>query len=322
MSAPLGSFGSLDELDAASATAADDAADDQVTPLADAQPFQSQTQPPLITWAPTGANVIGMRGTYVTLNDNLSLSVYNSNTSVGTVTASIRIMTPDGTILTQQLAVEGVQSNRVPQEVTVPLSEGMLIGVGIDCDAATVSRGQCFVNLFLQRNLGSSQPVVEMLISDYITSAYQPSWPSCPLKAPTEPPGYYVVRNGSAGVAGAEVSVSVPSGARWRLIACQTAFSTNGGAGNRNVGLSISTPGNTIWSVSANAAQPDGTSDSHYNWGAAVTWQSADATHQLMSIPPDFFLPAGSTISTNTANMNPLDIYTLMQATVEEWIDA
>jgi|HubBroStandDraft_5_1064220.scaffolds.fasta_scaffold129392_2 hypothetical protein len=320
MSASDGIFGSVDALDAASAPSLDSTPVVVTEPPPAVVPFSSQTQLPGVTWGVQGNPTLSVPARYVTLNDQFALFVRNSVNAVTLVQATIRILQPDGTIGTQQLVLNNPTSDRNGNQVFVNCQEGLLIGVAIDYNTTPVVRGQLYVNFFIVRNIGTASPYQEMLIADYLTPGFKPSWPMGELRASTDGEGYLYGRFGPNPIAGEDATVTNPSTTRWSVQSIQAALQTSATVQQRQVRFIISEGAAVVWTVTMPAQQAPSTLV-HYALAPGVNWQSGDTLNQIASMPPDLKMSGNISIQTFTTGLEPGDLWSNIQVAVEEWID-
>jgi hypothetical protein len=313
MSTPPGTYDTLDALDAASAPIT-------ILPADAPAPFESQTQAAGITWGTQGEPSLAEKSTYVTLNDSIALTVFNSNPGLSSVSAYVRIMRPDGIVLTQIVTINNPTSNRGGNAQSVPLPEGMLLAVMVGGNNVPLTRGQCWVNVYIVRNLGSSPPFVEMLIADYLTTAFQPTWPEGDLKAPTDDHGVIYLYQGQAPNAGNEAILAQPANTRWRWMGINYNLTASATVGNRFSGFQISVGGVAIFLERSPAAQTAGQFDS-YTYGINLPIAGPTLGAFTMPLGADFFTGGGTGAQTATVGLLGTDAYSLISVLVEEWID-
>lgn len=313
MSTPPGIFDSLDALDAASAS---DAAPLPPT----AAPFESGTLPPAVTWNMTGAPSIAMSGTYVTADDSVELFVRNSNTNLTAVTAQLRILRPNGTIMVQQMVMNNPSTARGGNVLIQPLFEGFLLAAIVGPPAVQNSRGQTYVQLFIIRGAVAGTLFSEMLCEDYLTSGLQPSWPGSRFSAATEGAGFITTYRSAVPVAGQDPTMTQPAFTRWRLLSVWGHLTTSAVVGNRAPTLIISAGGVTLLSLPAVAVIPANTGND-FSWAAGLPLMPALFNQQATALPTDFQVSENGTIATTTNGVQAGDQWTALAVQVEEWID-
>jgi hypothetical protein len=135
----------------------------------------------------------------------------------------------------------------------------------------------------------------------------------------TEGPGLIRSITGATPAAGAEISETVPAGARWELLAFHTSFVTSAGVANRNPRLIID-DGTNIYARSATAttiaASLSPTLSFAQGYGAPTS--TASGEFQL-SLPIGLRLTAGHRLRTATISLQAADQYSAIQYLVREW---
>ena len=120
---------------------------------------------------------------------------------------------------------------------------------------------------------------------------------------------------------GAEFTISVPAGVKWKILSIVGVLTTDATATDRNVLMTIATPASVIWFV-----QNDVPVDQNASLLRVYLWYADFPANQVafdnggrlsVWLPP-FFIPEGSTIATLTTNLQAGDAYTSFSLTVEE----
>jgi hypothetical protein len=260
-----------------------------------------------------------MRGTYITLNDQLVFQVVNSNPDLTSLSAVARILQPDGTILMEIITINNLPADRSAAQNTLPLSEGMLVGLLVGFGSTQSARGQTFVNVWLQRGGGLSQAFNEMLIADYFTRFFQPSWPAGSLKSSTDGRGYITSYTGAVPPTGDPPVITIPPTVRWRLLGGSFTVETSADPGTRNPGLSIIDGLNTIyqmtWPQTLGPSQ-----EGSCSFGPSVPYSAAGVYQETGPIPEDMFLAGGISIAM-AGGLVATDVASALTVAVEEWID-
>jgi hypothetical protein len=313
MSTPPGQYDSLDALDAATIPAA--------PPLAETPaPFASQTQPPAITFGATGGPSVAMEGFWITPDDSLQIRVWNSNVNLTSVTVQVRILRPDGSLDTQQFTINNVTSNRVVNQQAFTQLEGFIVAAVIGPPGVAVARGQTFVNLAVVRGSVTNPLMMLVLLSDYLTSAVQPSWPFGRVVSAVEGAGYSYAPSGAVPGAGQDTQIIVPPSTRWQVLSGHTHLVTSAAAGNRQVALFVFQGGAVSWNVAAPATQPP-SAGYDYTWAPGCPYGATIATVQTAPLGDPTIVGAGSNITTQTQGIAAGDQYTALTLSVVEWID-
>jgi hypothetical protein len=148
------------------------------------------------------------------------------------------------------------------------------------------------------------------------------NWPGTGINSALRGPGAVLNIDGDNPAAGAEISVTVPQGVRWRLCGIRFDFQTSAVVANRNVHVfiddgvvtelmrvcapSVQAAGVTVWYM----AGP-------FGFDRIVTGGVA-----LVSLPINLLLKKGWRIRVQAIVMDPSDNFGPPHLTVEEWIEA
>jgi hypothetical protein len=313
MSTPPGQYSTLDELTAASgpAPAAHAAAE---------PPFQSQTEPPAITLGAKGGPAISLDAVYITQDDFLQLSVWNSNPALTSVTVQIRMLKPDGQIVITASSISGLTSDRTQNVETFGQLEGFILGVVVGPPGVAVLRGQTFVNVALVRGTPAAPLMTEVLLADYLTSALQPSWPYGRVFSAVEGPGWVHTIASAAPAPGNQAAIVQPPNTRWRVISIETSLQTSNFPGPRTVVLDIiDAVGNTVMLIPA-AAQQTASLTWNYTFGSNLSLFQANV-YLSAPIAATQTMGAGTQFEVGAQALNVADQFGVTTMAVEEWID-
>ena len=126
----------------------------------------------------------------------------------------------------------------------------------------------------------------------------------------------------TTGNSGGESDESVPTGARWRLMAYQIKFVTSATSNNRTLRLVIKdTSNNKFWFVPSIIAQTASNTVEYVYYGGAQLMSAVSSQTLTIPIPINNILPAGTQIDTDTAGKRMGDNYSSPFIQVMEWID-
>ena len=180
-----------------------------------------------------------------------------------------------------------------------------------------VRNGRCFVNMFLYagglRLFG--------LGSGYLSDGYQVSWPPAKHSPMGSGPGYLRSVAGTDPAAGAEISETVPTNARWRLRGLIVQFVTDATVANRYVTLTFDDGATPLQRIGANTAQAASTTQNYTGvCGGGVLGDTGNYS-VLLPLPVNLMLFKGWRISTATLNLQAGDNFGAPQLLVEEWLE-
>ena len=256
---------------------------------------------------------------FVTGADGLQISSWNALAGV-TLTIAGRFRNMDGEdrpfVFTHTPATNRTQSSSV-----FGLGDGWLLNVTVFASSAAPITGQTFVRLQLVRGLTGSGIVLGTLCAGYVTAVQPIAWPGTGLNNSLDGAGALRSITGAVPAAGAEISETVPTGARWQLINMRATIVTSAAVANRL----------TQWIVD------DGVLEyGRFNVNAGVvasnTWVQEltpgvsrlvgePGGTQYASAPNPLFMAAGHRLRTLTASIQAADQYSLIQYLVREWLE-
>ena len=270
-----------------------------------------------VSFTPAGVHPPACK--YIAAGDHLVMDSWSS-AAPGDLTITARVLTPDGQVQTQRWT-HTPNTDRSRATTRVPLAEGFLLGVLVEAVGIAYARGQCWLLVGIQRGAGAVGVVHEQLIGDYVTGRVRLTWPGGLIRSSVEGPGVLRSVTGADPAAGAEISMTVPSGARWLLRALSAVFVTDATAGNRQPRLVID-DGTNILFQSADPSLQAASVTNRYSAGASLAAQTAAVNTHLLALPSELGLSAGWRIGTNTSGIVAGDNWGAPQLLVEEWIEA
>jgi len=185
--------------------------------------------------------------------------------------------------------------------------------------SGTVGPRQAYVTAHIVSNSGTPAVPMACLLRGYVHNNRSPSFPYDLYEAQTDGQGNIRSVTGSDPAAGAEVSDTVPAGARWRLIAAIFTLVASGAAANRRVHVTLD-DGATVYLRSLS-----GTDITAGQTGIVSFWESgqlvaSNNSAQVAMLPSNLILVAGHRIKTVTTALDAGDNYGAPQYLVEEWL--
>lgn len=212
-------------------------------------------------------------------------------------------------------------SDRTARVTTQPLQAGAVLNVDVFVSTGTPQRGQTFVIVQLVRGLGSAGIVLGTLLAGYVTSTQHLGWPGSPIESSLSGTGAIRAISGTNPAPGAEVSESVPTGARWRLISLLAVLNTNATVASR-VPYLIAVSGGQNMLAAPPAASIPASFVQNVQWMTGyTTWVVGGTLAQAASLPQQLLLSGGSGIITTTENFQATDNWDAPRLLVEEWLE-
>lgn len=193
------------------------------------------------------------------------------------------------------------------------------IGLSVIDDGSWFVQGECYATVSLLIN----GEVVQDLCSGFVFYGKGISFPVA-NSIDTRPGGGQIVTiSGTNPAAGAEVSMSVPSGQIYRILAINFSLTTDANAANRRVHVQFQseTTGMTI-DCYGDTDQAASVSRTYSCAAFGATPATTDDNDIIIPIPQDIYLPAGGDIKTATTNKQAGDDYGIPRVLVERFFSS
>jgi hypothetical protein len=209
--------------------------------------------------------------------------------------------------------------NRAVNSIDFELGEGFLLDVTIRA-AGTVIAGQIWALAELIVGLGGEKQTSVTLAQGYVT-VNSPAWgPGGPSLGSLDGQGAIRSVAGTTPAAGAELSDTVPTGARWELIAIVATLTTSAVVANRTPVLLLDDGANVVWRVGSAQTQAASTTES-YSFGQGTARSGTNPSAVVDILPNRGALLAGWRIRTLTAGIDVGDQYSAIRYWVREWLE-
>lgn len=252
--------------------------------------------------------------------DQLALTVHNSLAGVR-VAVHWRMKPRRGPIIANRQEFTPA-TDRSASSLEFGIGEGYLLNLVAFASAGSPRRGQTFVRVRVIRGRDASAVALGSAIQGYVTGNQDRAWPGSPLEGSLEGDGYIRAITGTNPAAGSELSETVPTGARWEVMALLATLVTDATATNRRPTIRLDDGASHYFQVGA----PD-------EWGANTTqevcWASGawltttiDPDSPLCGFPQGIVLLAGHRIRTNTRNFQAGDNWSAPLFVIREWLEA
>ncbi len=257
---------------------------------------------------------------YTQTDDVLEVDVINSNATVTIVAITARWMRVDGQLITSQQEFT-MGSARVFQGFSMPVMEGFLLAARLTVRGGTNFRGQCWAQLLLNRPQVGTFPLNAItLVRDYLVAFQGIGYPGGRVVASTESTGFIRTITGTTPGLGAEITETVPTGARWRLQVLSATLVTSAAVATRAPHLIIDDGANILFEITANGTQAASLTQ-RYSAGNTMFSIISDAAVVQIPLSEAIILQPGWRIRTLTGAIQAGDQYSAPQYSVEEWIN-
>lgn len=276
-----------------------------------------------------GAPSTGARGGTQTLaapwwftgEDELRLVVVNSLTGVG-VTLQGRFLPRGGARPEPFVHVVTPSADRMPSTFDRPLGEGFLLNCSLIVTSGAPLVGQTYVMLQVIRGSTGATIVLGCLLAGYVTAMQHIAYPGSPIESSIAGGGVTRVVTGTTPAAGAEISETVPAGARWELVSVTTALTTTGAGGARQALLYITPPAFVRLYAPQFTTVPISVTFA-LQWAQNQNFETvAPGTILTAGLPAGYTLLAGDVVHTSTVNLQAGDQYRSPVLVVREWLEA
>jgi hypothetical protein len=260
------------------------------------------------------------RGRFLTGDDHLRITSFNSAAGVTLAIEGRQYVPGKGIVALLERHVPN--TDRSSASSVFALAPGWLEGVQVRASVGTPRRGQCFVIVEIVRGAPNMTAIpLETVLEGYVTDTSRRFGPNAPLELMPDGPGVIRAIVGSDPAAGAEVSETVPTNARWRLLSFAVTLVTDATIANRLPALTFDDGANVFgrYPVRNNEAA----SGTYVNsWGQGITaGAELNAVAVSAGLPVNLVLQGGHRIRTITAAIVAGDNYGAPTYLVEEWIE-
>jgi len=257
---------------------------------------------------------------YLRVDDNIRVTSYNALAAVR-LEVRYRFVDCEGRIQASQEA-QVPNTDRTAKSSVFATPEGWLLGGEVFVSGAAPLIGQTYVVVEIVRGLGSSALPLQVIAAGYVSAKQPLPFPGTQITSSVDCGGAVRSITGSTPAAGAEISETVPTGARWELLSFFTLFTTSAGAANRLPAFFIQdTAPVTFFFDQMSGAEVAATAYRNV-WAQGVTANAGLTTAaQRGSLPVGNRLAAGFNFGTVTANIQAGDQYSNVRYLVREWLE-
>jgi len=175
--------------------------------------------------------------------------------------------------------------------------------------------------LSVVRGLASSALELSTLAQGYVTSKQRLGWPGGIFGSSLDGGGALRVISGTTPAAGANISETVPTGARWELLAVHFLFTTSAAVANRVVALGFNN-GGQVYQYFMNQQNQAASLGWEYVFGQGLPALNAGSLLvAIAGLAVGNRLLAGDLIQTFTAAIQAADQFSQVRLVVREWIE-
>jgi len=202
-------------------------------------------------------------------------------------------------------------------------SDGELLSISITngSGAGVAPRGSCYVLVQLVTGTKVTNSTSKaVLISDFLTTQYQPGWPTAPFALYEGGGWIHTIQVTNPG-AGLEWTLTVPNNTRMRIrgVRFSAAIANSGAA--RLVTLKAGDGTNTFGVYASSNTLAINATTLVDGIPQTAFWAEGGSQEPHIGLPPDLTLGPGFTLGSNSGALVAGDSYTSIFVDVEEWVD-
>lgn len=258
-------------------------------------------------------------GAYIGVDDQLQVTTF-ANTAGYSLTINLRILLPSGIILPMVLSTQPT-SNRAAFTQRFQLAEGYLLSLTATASAGVSLQQYLYAVVGIARAPFGTQSQYDVLVSDYVGALNPISYPQSALRRSTDGAGVVVSFNQAAPAAGADLVVTVPTGARWRLQTFRATLTAAVAVSNRLVHIVTDDGANILMDSPSNFTQVASIVNTYSAFDSAPYLNVPFDLTTLLPLASNQMLRQGSRIRTLTTGIQAADQWSAAQIGVIEWQD-
>lgn len=197
---------------------------------------------------------------------------------------------------------------------------GWLLNCQVFASAGTPRRGQCFVRVQAIQSQTMASLSLATILQGYVADTTARAWPGSPIEMGPDGPGVIRQITGTDPAAGVEISETVPSNARWRLLEFRASLVTDATVANRVVAVMLDNGTTVFHAVDGNYNHTASLNADYqlFSYGALGVQQNGRV---YLPMPTPLLMPGGARVRTSTVNIQAGDNWGAPQLLVEEWIE-
>lgn len=266
---------------------------------------------PRVKLAPGGFALAG--------EDNLRITSYNALAGV-VLRISGRFLVSGGAIIPID-RLHTPNSNRTAARELFSLGPGVLLNLTIIVSSGAPLINQTFVRAEIVRGLTGNTILLGTLVADAVTAVQSVGWPGGLIRRSLDGPPYPRTITGALPAVGTEIIETVPTGARWTLLAFGAELSSSVAAPVRRVHLTLP-QGPSPYVVMPQDFAHGALVVQDYYWFSGSTRGPANSqTASIAALLNGPNLLAGTSFGTLTDNIQAADVWTRPTYFVHEWLE-
>jgi hypothetical protein len=264
------------------------------------------------------AAIRSQHGIFLGGDDALRVSTWCSASGVSVVTVTGRLITLDGRVTPFDFRHTPNTDRTIASQI-FQLGAGWLEHVRVVTNS-TPAIGQVFVRVELVRGATGGVTPLAVLLQGHVNAAQLLAWPGSPIGVTFDQRGALRSITGTDPAAGAEISETVPTGARWIVRALAATLITDGTVANREPVLTLDDGTSVLIAVPA-AINHAASTTRRYTWTALGQVAAGSFAPDKANPWPEIPLTAGGRVRTATTGIQAGDNWGAPQLLVEEWLE-
>jgi len=212
-------------------------------------------------------------------------------------------------------------SNRTIATTRTSIDSGWIMHLRVTASAGAPLVGQTFVWVRLCRGTTATALILGTICSGYVTANTDIFFPGGLQQGPLD--GNGVVRSVQIAnpAAGADFTITVPTGARWELVSASALFTTAAAVANRHTLLVVDDGANIVYESAQTTAQIASLAIQH-SWGQAIAASTdAGGLSDVNPLPARIALVGGWRVRSSTGNIQAADQWSAIFISVREWLE-
>lgn len=258
-------------------------------------------------------------GTYIGVDDALQIVAF-SNASLNTVTVNVRVLALDGLVHPFQFQIQP-SGARTAGYFRFQLMEGYLLSCTANWSGQPNASNWAFIQINLTRAPFGLNNQYDVLLSGYLAQNTPLAYPEAILMRATDGAGVVRSITGTVPGPGADISETVPTSARWRVISFRAQLTTSVAVANRDVSLTYDDGANIFMESPSNLVLAASLTNIYNYFDSATLLGTQFNSRTVAPIPSQGLLVTGNRIRTNTTGINAADQWSAPQYQVVEWLD-
>jgi hypothetical protein len=257
-------------------------------------------------------------GIYLSNDEHVRLVAHGSAASVRLAIEG-RLIATDGSVNTIRAELAPT-SDRLASTVIANAREGWLLHGHVRVVSGAPNIGQCFCRVEIVRGRTGDVTPLMTLAQGYVGALSNLTWPEQFTVAPGDGRGFIRNVTGTDPAAGADWSETVPTNARWRLIAARAALVTDATVASRTASITVDDGTTTVWNMPCHTTQAASLTFTYYFTAIGASGFASGNT-LVIPAPPDMVMGPGWRVRAQTGTIQAGDNWGAPQLWVEEWIE-